>query len=158
MEVSLKTSKRSKSTINAVCHRITYGLSLNKACNAVGCDPGNFIHWLNESRDSLGEYARQRYARATAVRRELKFERLDDIAEVATPRDAHVARLKIDVIKWQLSKEDPKKYGDRPNEINVNTQINLAVITPEDQARLQARRLELLGEDVSSKVRSDPTP
>lgn len=139
--------RRSKSTINAICHRIAYGFSLTKACQACDVDPANFIHWLNDNRDSLGEYAKQCYARASTVRRQVKFEDLGDIADAATPRDAHVARLKVDVIKWQLSKEDPKKYGDRPNEINVNTQVNLAMITPEDQARLQARRLELLGED-----------
>ena len=41
----------------------------------------------------------------------------------------------------------PKKYGDRPAEVNVNAQINLAQISVEDQQRLQARRLELLKEE-----------
>ena len=139
-------SKRSKSSINAVCHRIAHGASLRKACADIQLHPAQFCHWLQETDNSLCEYARKQYARATTVRRELKFEDIGDIAQAATPRDAHVARLQVDVIKWQLSKEDPRKYGDRPNEINVNTQINLATLSIEDQAKLQARRQELLKE------------
>ena len=39
--------------------------------------------------------------------------------------------------KWVAAKLLPKKYGDRPAEVNVNTQINLASICVEDQLRLQ---------------------
>ena len=48
-----------------------------------------------------------------------------EIADNATPQDAHVARLKVDARKWVAAKLLPKKYGDRPAEVNVNTQINL---------------------------------
>jgi Bacteriophage Sf6, terminase small subunit-like len=47
-----------------------------------------------------------------------------EIADNATPQDAHVARLKVDARKWVAAKLLPKKYGDRPAEVNVNTQIN----------------------------------
>ena len=65
----------------------------------------------------------------------------------ATVQDAHVARLKVDARKWVAAKLLPKKYGDRPAEVNVNTQINLASISVKDQQRLQRRRQELLKED-----------
>jgi hypothetical protein len=51
------------------------------------------------------------YAHACKLRRENKFEELEDIAE--TEKDVQRARLRVDVIKWQLSKEEPKKYGDK---------------------------------------------
>ena len=70
---------------------------------------------------------------------------------MATPQNAHVARLQVDTRKWVAAKLLPKKYGDRPAEVNVNTQINLASISVEDQARLQARRLELLKEEAQPR-------
>jgi hypothetical protein len=69
-----------------------------------------------------------------------------EIADNATPQDAHVARLKVDARKWVAAKLLPRKYGDRPAEVNVNTQVNLASISVEDQQRLQRRRQELLKE------------
>lgn len=51
------------------------------------------------------------YARACRLRREERFDALENIVD--TEQDVQRARLKIDVIKWQLSKEEPKKYGDK---------------------------------------------
>lgn len=62
--------------------------------------------WLNEN-DSFSE----QYTRACAERRELNKERLLDI-----PTDQSIdptrGRLLCDNIKWVLSKEEPKKYGN----------------------------------------------
>ena len=74
-------------------------------------------------------------------------DQLVDLSDGAPPENAHVARLQVETRKWIASKMLPKKYGDRPAEVNVNTQINLAQISVEDQQRLQARRLELLKEE-----------
>jgi hypothetical protein len=85
----------------------------------------------------------EEYAHALKIRRTHKFESIQDIAEAATPRDAHVARVRIDAIKWQLSKEEPRKYGDKPAEINVNTQVNVAVVSEADRQALMAKRKAL---------------
>jgi hypothetical protein len=49
--------------------------------------------------------------RACKIRREDRFEKLEDVID--KEEDVQRARLKVDVIKWQLSKEEPKKYGDK---------------------------------------------
>ena len=90
---------------------------------------------------------RQQYARAKEKAADKLADEIVEIADNATPQDAHVARLKVDARKWVAAKLLPKKYGDRPAEVNVNTQINLAQISVEDQQRLQRRRQELLKEE-----------
>ena len=93
------------------------------------------------------ESVRQQYARAKEKAADKLADEIVEIADNATPQDAHVARLRVDARKWVAAKLLPKKYGDRPNEVNVNTQINLACVSLEDQQRLQARRQELLKEE-----------
>lgn len=51
------------------------------------------------------------YARASLIRREERFEAMEDIPDKEA--DVQKARLKVDILKWQLSKEEPKKYGDK---------------------------------------------
>ena len=91
-------------------------------------------------------FAKQ-YTCARERQTEVWADQLVDLSDGATPANAHVARLQVETRKWIASKLLPKKYGDRPAEVNVNTQINLAQISVEDQQRLQARRLELLKEE-----------
>jgi hypothetical protein len=62
--------------------------------------------WLIEHEDFSDNYVR-----ACKIRREYRFETLEDVAD--REEDVNRARLKVDVIKWQLSKEEPKKYGDK---------------------------------------------
>jgi hypothetical protein len=131
----------SKTNALAICHAIKEGQSLRKACFALNLDPTQFHRRLAKSPELCLEYAHAREEQADKFADEIV-----ELSDAATVRDAHVARLRVDSRKWVAAKLLPKKYGDRPAEVNVNTQINLAVITPEDQARLQARRLELLRE------------
>ena len=52
-----------------------------------------------------------KYSKALGIRRSMNFESLLDVIEKEP--DVNRARLKVDVIKWQLSKEEPRKYGDK---------------------------------------------
>jgi hypothetical protein len=69
-----------------------------------------------------------------------------EIADNATPQDAHVARLKVDARKWVAAKLLPKKYGDRPAEVNVGVTNNYLVVSPEKQREIQERTHKLLTE------------
>lgn len=90
-----------------ICDLITTGLSLRKVCKLPGIPSRQTIHsWLIKDKDFFDQYAR-----ASKLRREEKFDELEDITDEV--EDVQRARLKIDVIKWQLSKEEPKKYGDK---------------------------------------------
>ena len=105
---------------------------------------------------SFGELKRMRsfdggMMRARAVQAERWADELvtlpDSLPENVTAEQVAVAKLQVDTRKWIIGKRLPKKYGDRPAEVNVNTQINLAQSSLEDQQRLQARRQELLKEE-----------
>lgn len=90
-----------------ICKQIIDGLSLRKICKSEQMPNRDTIHdWLSKNTSFSDQYAK-----ACKLRRENKFEELEDIA--ASEPDVQRARLKIDVVKWQLSKEEPKKYGDK---------------------------------------------
>lgn len=91
----------------AICDLIEDGLSLRKICAKDDMPNRASVNkWLNENTAFSDQYAR-----SCKVRRENKFEEMYEIAEKTEeiPR----ARLLVDVLKWQLSKEEPKKYGDK---------------------------------------------
>ena len=52
------------------------------------------------------------YVQACEIDADIEFDSLTEIADNATPRNANVAKLKIETRKWILSKRLPKKYGD----------------------------------------------
>ena len=66
-----------------------------------------------------------KYARACKIRRENRFEALEEVVD--KDEDVQRSRLRVDVIKWQLSKEEPRKYGDRL-ELDGNVNSNVTFI------------------------------
>lgn len=90
-----------------ICDLIEDGLSLRKVCARDDMPNRASVNkWLNEN-----SVFSDQYARACKVRRENKFEEMYEIAEKTD--EVQRARLLVDVLKWQLSKEEPKKYGDK---------------------------------------------
>jgi len=55
----------------------------------------------------------QKYMRAREAQAHREFDETRMIADLATPEDVQVARLKIDTRKWRASKLAPKVYGDK---------------------------------------------
>ena len=106
----------------SICKQIIDGKSLRKICDAEGMPNRDTIHdWLSKN-----QVFSDQYAQACKLRRENKFEELEDIA--SNEPDVQRARLKVDVIKWQLSKEEPKKYGDKVD-VNANHSGELVIKT-----------------------------
>lgn len=90
-----------------ICSQIMDGKSLRAVCRADDMPNRDTVHsWLSNNKRFSDQYVY-----ACQLRRESKFEEIEDIA-VNEP-DVQRARLRIDVVKWQLSKEEPKKYGDK---------------------------------------------
>lgn len=90
-----------------ICMRILEGQSLSKVCKSDDMPARSSVNkWLSENTNFSDNYVR-----ACKIRRENRFEDLDEVVD--TTEDVQRARLKVDVIKWQLSKEEPKKYGDK---------------------------------------------
>lgn len=114
------------------------GLSLRKALQGKGTPSRTtFFEWLNNSKELADQYAR-----ACEARQENKFE---EILEIADNDDdvyyddngnkkidasaVQKKRLQIDARKWQLSKENPKKYGDKLDVTSDIKQITEIVLT-----------------------------
>ena len=108
-----------KEKIVAVIDLIITGLSLQKACQKIGIDAGNFIHALDKYSD-----LQQSYAHAREICLELKLSKIDvleneckqEVRAIDDPKRANAIvqayKIQIDNIKWELSKLLPKKYGD----------------------------------------------
>ena len=100
-----------------ICRRIGEGESLRSACTAEGAKPSTFVGWCNDRPDVA-----EQYTRARNTGRALRFEQLREIASQEPERDSNGKidpgwvqwkKLHIDTEKWSLSKEEPKKYGDK---------------------------------------------
>ena len=102
-----RPTEYSQQLATEICERILAGNSLSKVCKADDMPARSSVNkWLAENTEFSDNYVR-----ACKIRRENRFEDLDEVVD--TTEDVQRARLKVDVIKWQLSKEEPKKYGDK---------------------------------------------
>ena len=68
----------------------------------------------------------QKYARARDVQAHREFDEIRQIADLATPEDVQVARLRIDARKWRASKMAPKVYGEKL-ELSGNAESPLTI-------------------------------
>lgn len=108
--------------------KLSEGLSLRKACEAEGMpDKSTIFRWLSEA--NTKEWAqdfRDQYARAKREGADAKAEELEDIADEAledVKKHAYepklggalvqAYKLKADNLKWAMSKQQPKKYGEK---------------------------------------------
>jgi hypothetical protein len=125
---------------NTICLRLVELGSLRKVCQAKDMpEKTTVFRWLSKSEGENPDPAmvdfRNQYARARKLSREFQFdEHWEDVEKMAqvpvlvddvplvvdgkvvthvTPQSVALARLKHDAWKWQASKEDPKKYGDK---------------------------------------------
>jgi hypothetical protein len=134
---------------------ISGGLSLRKAIvelNIINKD--TFFSWI--AKDTL---LADQYTRACEVRADSLFEEMLDIAddgtndyitkrasdgtefEVVNTEHIQRSKLRIETRKWNLSKMNPKKYGDKIDVTTNNESLNVGVAqlsTEELIARSQA--------------------
>lgn len=102
-----RPSIKTPELLDRIITEITNGSNLRRLCERADMPSRDAIHtWL--IKDDI--FADQ-YARACKIRREYRFEGLEDTIDGEV--DVQRARLKVDTLKWQMSKEDPKKYGDK---------------------------------------------
>lgn len=131
----------SEQLVNGICERIVNGESLNKICMDEAMPNRDTLYsWLATKTDFS-----DKYARACKIRREFKFEALEDIID--KEQDVQRARLKADVIKWQLSKEEPKKYGDKVDVTSGGDKIERGMSLEEINAILARAEAEKQGNE-----------
>lgn len=108
------------------CARVAEGRSVRSACTDEDMPHWRTVmRWLATQDPELPEGVtktepgpfeafRQQYARACELRADARFESMDHILYLVRQKklDPVSGRLHLDTIKWQTSKENPKKYGD----------------------------------------------
>lgn len=113
-------------TISAILASVESGLSLRKACEAIGFERKTFEYWVSKDEQLASQYERARESRADSI-----FEEIIDIQDakpdyiISLSEDGEGGTKKIDPAfvtwqknridarKWMLGKMQPKKYGER---------------------------------------------
>ena len=103
-----------KDTFAIVCDLIASGETTRTACDKVDSQS----RYLYDYMKKIGDSAYTQYAHACTYHAEVMADKIMDIANA--PGDPRTKQVKIDAIKWLLSKKMPKKYGDRL-ELSGNT-------------------------------------
>lgn len=101
-----------------ICQQVAAGKSLREALRKKGM-PGmhKFYDYVE------GEPGRaEQYARARQRGMELHIDGIIDLADSATPENAHVVRIQVDTRKWIASKLLPRVYGDR-QQLDINVEL-----------------------------------
>jgi hypothetical protein len=92
-----------------ICRLVATGKSLRGALKGKGMPSlGKFFRVLEQQPAWAEQYARARQAGI-----EHHIDGIIDMADSATPENAHAVRLKVDTRKWIASKILPRIYGDR---------------------------------------------
>lgn len=156
----MMTPKEKEGIFNDILDEITEGRALTNILKDPGMfSPNIFFKYLRDNPEQ-----QKLYARACEVRHELLFDQMLNIAETKEP-DVEVTidhngykevtkdalghrRLKIDTIKWQLGKLNPKKYGDKLD-LTSESKITFdaSSLTEEEQAALFELSLKLKAND-----------
>lgn len=96
---------------NTICDRLSEGESLRKICeDAEMPSKSNVLKWIRDSKELQDQYARAKQESSDAWAEEM----IDIIKDTKEDSNAiQKARLQIDTMKWLMSKQKPKKYGDK---------------------------------------------
>jgi hypothetical protein len=137
-----KPHEFSQPLFDAICIRMADGESLNAICRDPAMPYKNHVfNWIAANKDIANQYARacelrtdgwfeELYEAATDGRNDyydrpiynaqgalVRTERVLDAEAVAR------SRLRVDALKWMMSKGNPKKYGDKLD-LNVGGQVD----------------------------------
>lgn len=102
-----RTSKITNEQVKSIFEQMEQGVSLRKACESQKVKPNTFLN-LKDKDEKLSE----QYARS--MEKGL-MSRAGDMLDYAkdSKDDPYTKKLYIDTLKWVLSKQLPKKFGDK---------------------------------------------
>jgi hypothetical protein len=126
-KTSKKAGRPSKFTdelAEDICARIAGGTSLIQICKAEEMPHKvTVLRWLDKKPDFAAKYARARELMADHY-----FDLMQDIADSATTETVQVAKVRLDTMRWRVSKLLPKKYGDKVDiEHNGNVGVTVTI-------------------------------
>ena len=102
-----RTSKITDAQVKSIFEQMEQGVSLRKACEKEGVKNNTFLDFISKDKELAEQYARSRQKGQDA-----RFEDMLDYARESKD-DPCTKKLYIDTLKWVLSKQQPKKYGDK---------------------------------------------
>lgn len=109
-----RPSSYSDEVAEIICDRIAQGESLGAICADHGISPNTVRRWLDaESAFSA------RYARARQMQAEVLAEKIRSVADLCTTETAAGDRVKIGAYQWLAGRLDPKRWGDRVENVVV---------------------------------------
>ena len=131
-----------------ICELIACGSLMKDAAREVGIPPETVCRWVAKHEDF-----REAYATARVLRTEVWAEELVEIADDAShdyridqegncifdAENVHRARLRIDTLKWQLVRLDPRLWGNRRT---IHVRQDWSQLSQEDRIR---KALDILG-------------
>jgi hypothetical protein len=124
---------------DTICRRLEMGESLRAICESEGMPTVRTVFdWVHKSPDFAQQYARARDAGC-----ELEFDEIKSIAD-DVDGDTDRARLRVDARKWRLSKQLPRKFGDRIGVEHAGGVSVQATITPAPPAKEVAQLVDEL--------------
>lgn len=93
--------------LKTIFSQMESGVSLKKACEGLGLARSSFLAYMEKEPELY-----EQYARSQRIGQDYQFETLDEYARESKD-DPYTKKLYIDVLKWKLAKQQPKKYGDK---------------------------------------------
>lgn len=105
--MSRRTSKITDAQVKSIFEQMEQGVSLRKACEKEGVKNNTFLDFISKDKELSEQYARSRQKGQDS-----RFEDMLDYARESKD-DPYTKKLYIDTLKWVLSKQQPKKYGDK---------------------------------------------
>lgn len=102
-------SIRTDAIIDEICERLSTGSNLLQICRDNHMpDRATVSRW-----QANDEELATRIARARDIGQDYSIDECREIADLATPEDVNVAKLRIFARQWEASKRARKRYGDR---------------------------------------------
>lgn len=144
-DVASRYSEEEKAgLIRQILDLIESGLSMRKACEAVGVPRQTFEDWTDKDETLSGQYTRAREKRADHIFEEMLV--IADTPVIATVETAKEwgteiktgdavdhRKLQIETRKWMLGKMAPKKYGSSVDQVET---VDLARVLSDIASRL----------------------
>lgn len=126
------SEKQKKEILEFICDQLIEGKSLRRICLDSKDMPNaaTIFRWMA---DEESEYATI-IARARNVQADALFDDMSDLVNrmIDEGLDPSAVRTAIWAKQWQAGKLKPKKYGDRIENINTNTNHDVKLTDPKD--------------------------
>lgn len=129
--------------LQRVCDALIEGLSIKQACK-----PDDMPRWQEIYLEmQRNEEVRNAIAHAREAQQEVTADDIVDMADLATPDDHNVVKLRIWARQWRAAKLAPKKYGEKQS-LEVTADIGKTAANVLMQLTERARNAKTLEHNV----------